>query len=70
MINKELQQSNHLEIVSRNTIGYAVCLCCVCVCLEGWGGGGLNQFYSRENTPLILTQLQFTNIFSARIGVL
>ena len=30
---------------------------------------GLNQFYSRETSRLIFTQLQITNICSVRIGV-
>ena len=32
--------------------------------------GGLNLFYSRETSPSILMQLQITNIYSVRIGVL
>ena len=32
-------------------------------------GEGLNQIYSRETSPLILMQLQITNIGSVRIGV-
>ena len=31
------------------------------------GGGGLNQIYSRETSPLILLQPLVTNIFSVRM---
>ena len=37
---------------------------------ENSWGGGLNQFYSRETSPLILMQLQITNKCSVRIWVL
>ena len=34
--------------------------------LGGGGGGDLNQFCSRETSPLILTQLKITNVCSFR----
>ena len=41
----------------------------LCVC-RGRSGGGLNQLYSRETSPLILIQFQITNGSSIRIGSL
>ena len=58
---EELQQRNRLGTVSRKT--------------TGWGGGvggsgGLNQFYSRETSSLVLMQLQLTNICSICVRIM
>ena len=61
---KKMHERNRLGTVSRKTRCVYVC---VCVC---GGTERVNQFYSRETSHLILMQLQITNIFSVRIGVL
>ena len=60
---KICNRGNRLRTASRNTTGGVV---------GGWGveGGGLNQLDSPETSPLILLQLQITNMWSVCIGVI
>ena len=59
-----IKHYNRGTALERSIENYCVWVC-MCVCVGG-GGGWSNQFYS----PLIMLQLQFTNICLVRIGVL
>ena len=63
--NKELPQRNRLEMVSKKTKQKKKKK--KKKKKEYWGGC-FKPFYSRETSPLILMQLQITNIFLVRIA--
>ena len=56
----KLQTHKKIELQHRNRLGT----------VSKKTTGGFNQFYSRETSPLILMQLQITNICSVRLAVL